>query len=505
MKRLTSVSALAFAAMTAPALADVTPQQVWDNFESYMANFGYQLEGTPSQSGDVLTVTGVAMSIEMPEEEGSVKFGMGDMILTDRGDGTVAWTYPDDTQFTLDMNIEGEQVNAVLDYDQDGYAMIVSGDPDNLRYDYSAAMLGLTLSKLVVEGEEITRDMARAKMTLKDVSGHYVSATVDGVQSMAQAMSAADLMVDAAFNDPDSDDAGTFNVALTGMSYSGDALIPEGADFSDPAAIFGAGLSGGGKMTHTGAVIDFVVTESSGATAGKVTTESGRFDVAMSEDALTYDIGNTGMTVNLQGPEIPLPIDAKMAETGFKFVVPLKPNEGPQDAALGITLAGFEMNELLWNIFDPAAVLPRDPATIAMNLTAKVTPFVSIFDEKAMMDLESTGGMPGELNALTLTDLQVKAAGGEISGTGAFTFDNSDMESFDGFPRPEGKLDLQVSGANGLIDKIIAMGLMEESDAMGARMMLSMFTVPGTAPDTASSTIEVNGQGHVLANGQRLK
>lgn len=40
---------------------------------------------------------------------------------------------------------------------------------------------------------------------------------------------------------------------------------------------------------------------------------------------------------------------------------------------------------------------------------------------------------------------------------------------------------------------------------MGARMMMSMFAVPGSAPDTLRSTIEVNERGHVLANGQRIK
>ena len=62
-----------------------------------------------------------------------------------------------------------------------------------------------------------------------------------------------------------------------------------------------------------------------------------------------------------------------------------------------------------------------------------------------------------------------------------------------------------ISGANGLIDKLIAMGLLSQQDAMGARMMLGMFTVPGSEPDTQTSTIEVNEQGQILANGQRIK
>ena len=39
---------------------------------------------------------------------------------------------------------------------------------------------------------------------------------------------------------------------------------------------------------------------------------------------------------------------------------------------------------------------------------------------------------------------------------------------------------------------------------MGARMMMGLFAVPGEGEDTLKSKIEVNDEGHVLANGQRL-
>ena len=65
--------------------------------------------------------------------------------------------------------------------------------------------------------------------------------------------------------------------------------------------------------------------------------------------------------------------------------------------------------------------------------------------------------------------------------------------------------DLTLVGANGLIDKLIQMGFVSDQDAMGARMMMGMLAVPGDAPDTLNSTIEINEQGHIMANGQRIK
>jgi hypothetical protein len=51
---------------------------------------------------------------------------------------------------------------------------------------------------------------------------------------------------------------------------------------------------------------------------------------------------------------------------------------------------------------------------------------------------------------------------------------------------------------------LIQMGLIPEDQAMMPRMMLGMFATP-VGDDMLTSTIEVNAEGHVLANGQRLR
>ncbi|MBD0866386.1 MAG: hypothetical protein GDA36_12755, partial [Rhodobacteraceae bacterium] len=44
-----------------------------------------------------------------------------------------------------------------------------------------------------------------------------------------------------------------------------------------------------------------------------------------------------------------------------------------------------------------------------------------------------------------------------------------------------------------------------QQSAMMARGMMGMLAIPGDAPDTLTSTLEINDQGHVLANGQRIQ
>ncbi|CUH78320.1 DUF2125 domain-containing protein [Tropicibacter naphthalenivorans] len=502
MKRYATASALALIAMAGPSFADVTPQQVWDDLETYYANsLGYPVTATETMDGTSLVLSDITFGVDIPEEDARVDIKMPQITLADNGDGTVTMTLPDSAPITVFINEDGEQVGeVVVEMTAPSFKALISGTEASMNYDISADQLGYTLTKLVAEGEEITRDMLRADVAMGPISGTMSVMNSDGLRSMAQEFSYGNLTYDLAFQEPGGSDAGMFKGMLNGLSVAGETAIPTDVDFEDPTALFGSGLMIDLVMAHQGGQTDFSVTERKGTTVGKMSSDAGEFGVAFSAEQMIYAVSATALDVELSGPELPLPISFAMQDLGFSFELPLKKSDAPQDASISLVLAEFTMADMLWNIFDPGAILPRDPATVAANLEAKVTPYVDLADEETY-DVD----VPGELNEVTLTDLVISAAGGTILGEGAFTFDNSDLDSFDGMPRPEGQLDFQISGANGLIDNLITMGLLPEQDAMGVRMMLGMFTVPGDEPDTATSSIVVNEQGHVLANGQRIK
>ena len=71
-------------------------------------------------------------------------------------------------------------------------------------------------------------------------------------------------------------------------------------------------------------------------------------------------------------------------------------------------------------------------------------------------------------------------------------------------PAPTGNINVTIKGVNALIDNLIAMGLLPDDQAMGARMMLGMFARPGAAPDELTSLIEFR-DGGLFANGQQLQ
>lgn len=508
MKRYSTASVLALTVMAGQAWADVTPQQVWDEFEAYMQSFGYEMTATEVSEGSSLVITDLSMTVPIPEEEGAaVRIVMPQMTYADNGDGSVTVSYPEVSDIVVHLLEEGEQFGEiVVAMTHSNFGVTVSGSEGDMTYTYGGDSLALELTRLYGDGEEITRDMLSAAMSMGPLAGASHVTRADGMRTIEQDVSLGTLAYDIKFNDPDSGEAGTFVGQLAGLASLGTTVLPEVMNYEDdPTALFRDGGSVDVVLRHAGGKTDFSVTEAAGTTAGQFSSTGGEFGIAVSESELTYAISASGQTIALSGPELPLPINVSASDIGFALTMPLMPGDAPQDATLSFIVGEFAMADMLWNIFDPGQMLPRDPATIAFNLDAKVSPFVSLLDAEKMEELTQTGGMPGELNALTLSDFVVQVVGGTITGSGAFTFDNTDLATFGGVPRPEGKLDLSVSGVNGVIDTLIAMGLMAEEDAMGARMMLSMFTVPGDQPDTATSTIEINAEGHVLANGQRIQ
>lgn len=116
------------------------------------------------------------------------------------------------------------------------------------------------------------------------------------------------------------------------------------------------------------------------------------------------------------------------------------------------------------------------------------------------------GAPPCELHALELSELKARIAGAELTGSGAATFDNSDLNTFGGFPVPTGNVDLKLVGANILLDKLTATGLVTQEQAMGFRGA-SMFTTVNVGEDTLTSTIKFKDKDKdkdKYANGQRL-
>lgn len=502
--KLFSSTALCLSLLGAPALADVTADQVWADWKAYLQGFGYDLNGQETRDGATLTVSGIGMDIAVPD--GEFRMEMPDITFTETGDGAVSVNLPEVMPMTYAISPDqGEALRGTITYTQDSPTMIVTGVPEDMTYTYAAESVSMTMSGLPMVGSAATQEVMNMTFRMSAPAGTMRMAQGD-LRTYTQNMTANTMTYDVSFADPRTNDRAQFSGNVADMVFSGTGDIPQNSRFDpeNPAAMFDAGFAFSGNFKFGAGQTDFSAQSSEGTLEGSATAGTTRLDMSFSREGLGYDIGQTGLSVNAQVPGLPFPLAMDMEESGFNISLPMGKSDDPQDFAFGMTLGNFTMSDMIWAMFDPAAQLPRDPATIAVDLTGTARMLVDVMNPGEVA-AAGPDAAPGELETLNVRKILLRAVGAEVSGNGAFRFDNSDKVTFDGMPKPTGKLNVSVVGANALIDKLVAMGFLPQEQAMGARMMMGLFGVPGQAPDTLNSVIEVNDQGHVLANGQRIR
>ena len=485
------------------ASAEVTAQQVWDNWTEQMAVYGQGFTTTgEATSGDTLIIGGV--KIEMADDEATIVADIGNINLTENGDGTVTITMAQSYPIKIESTPQyGNPVIANITVSQDGMALVVSGEPDAMIYDITADRYAMRLDSL--EGDQsMDVEVVDAVIAMIDLAGTY-SVRSDNLTRVSYDFDIGALDIDMMFNETDNGGTMSANGDIANLEMFANLAMPIDMDMTAEQPPFADGLAMEGGYTFGNVAYGFEFDVGSDSGSGSATVDSGGLAFSFDVDGAAYTGESRGIDVTVLLPnEIPLPIEVSMAQYGFDFQIPLSQGDsGPRDARMAFNFTELAISDILWSLGDPQSVLPRDPLTVALGLNAQVTPFFDFLDpeqeEAAMMS-----DITGELNGVQITELVVKGAGAEITGDGAFTFDNSDLQSFDGFPRPEGQVNFAINGANALIDNLIAMGLIPQEDAMMPRMMMGMFTTP-VGDDMLTSTIEVNSEGHVLANGQRLR
>lgn len=498
-KPLALGAAIAFV-LPSTAFAEVTASQVWESWKTYGETFGQTISvGSEEITGDALILRNVTMSVDMPE--GSASGTMELLEFRERGDGTVAVTMSPDFPFsmTFDPN-DSEAIDMAMIIRQSGISIIASGDADNISFDYLAAEVSVAIDKLIVDGVDLDADI---EFALFDVDGKY-NLTYGENDTYQSQLSAANAALKLGFTDPDEGGRILMTGTLKDLRTNSTASIPSDFEMEDPAAMFTSGFDVQGGFSSGASSLSVDLKGTSDAFSLTSTAESNALDFAMVDGSISYGGTATGLNYVLKSPALPFPeLTMSMAETGFNFLMPLQQSDEPSDFAFMLKFANLEVSNVIWNMLDPAEMMPRDPATIIMDISGQMSWLIDIVDPAQADNFDEE--TPAEIYNLSINDITVSAVGAEITGSGDFTFDNTDLETFDGMPAPTGAINMQIVGVNGLLDTLIQMGLLPNEQAMGARMMLGLFARPGEGEDTLVSTIEVNGDGSVFANGQQLK
>ena len=486
------------------AFAEITPQEVWDSWRGYLESFGYDVAATPTMSGGDLTVGSISMTAALPDNGGTIEMTMPQIQFIDNGDGTVGIILPD--SFPTEVHIRppddtGDAVDLTLLYTAPALKMTASGSVGDMAISFAGDQMLVELSQLTVNGE--TAANAKAKFGLEGVTGNYGFKSGD-LRVMQETVTASAMNYAIAVTDPKGNGFFTMNGGADGLTMLATMALPPEYDPLDMNTALKDGLAMDTTFTTGAGSLEFAFQDGDQNANGSSSSAGTNFSFALDKNELSYGFAVNGWDASFAGSDVPLPVKFSTARMAMDLAIPVAKSDIPKDFAARFELVDFAPDDMIWSILDPTGGLPHDPATFAISLVGKGNWLFDILDPEQAMAMAGSD-QPFELQALTLEDLRVSAAGAELTGLGSFVFNNNDLTTFDGLPAPDGSIDLRLVGANALLDRLIAMGLMSEDDAMGMRMMMGMFGRPGEGEDEILSTIEVRSDGQILANGQRLQ
>ena len=489
---LTAVPAL-FAAGT--ALADVSAKDVWESYKAQLEVGGSTITATENQSGDTLTVSGIEMTGPASEVNFSIK--MADVVFREVGDGTVEIII--DPNYPMDLSVtapEGSFAGTMIMTSED-LSMIASGDPGEIDYTYSAADLTVTMTNPIGDGNELPFTV---DFSLKDSSGNW-SVTSGDATSFVADLIAASMDISIEGQNPENT---AETLKLVGSSkdvkLTEEGVFPEGVNMENLGEAIAAGFELSGNFT-TGLASYTLDVTGPDAVSGTFDGATSALEFDISGEGLMYKAAATGLNFALNGGAALPPMAGSLEEYAFGVTMPVEQSEEPQDVALLIKLVGLSVGEEIWSQFDPGQVLPRDPATFVFDIAGKGFWTADVFNPNAMEALDS---FPGQMESLDINEIHVAAAGLDVTGTGALTFDNA-MTAMGMPPMPLGKIDLVAIGVNGFLDNLVAMGILRQEDVFGAKMMIGMYAKPGSAPDSLETTVEMTPGGGLTVNGMPLQ
>jgi hypothetical protein len=473
-RHLAAVPALVLL-MGGAAHAALTVDQVWTSWKDGATQIGLTLSAaTESNAGGVLTLNGVTMA--RAGQQGGLT--ISDLVLTEQGDGTVLIKPGDSIAFNVGDAAEGAKAGIA----HQGLTLVASeGAQGGISYDFAADTLAVDFSAVqpgysFVEGQAAKPVTSSGKIALEALKGVYADTPGEN-RTFGLSLTGGKTVMDMTSDNPDMQMKTSSNTMSESLAVDFGLTLPSGITLGaiQSAADFGTALQQGLAVT-----LHVEQGASTGAASQEdqffpytmtMTSQPGLGDLVLNKDVFRVTSGGGGAAVDLTTQALPAPVKLSFGPMQVDMLSPVMSGETAGDYGLTLKLAEFTLNDDAWNLFDPQAILVRDPFDLSIDVSGKAK-----VDWIALMVADETGQQPPTPapETLNITDISLKLAGAAANAVGAFTFDNSM-----GFPMPLGTADVTVTGANQLIDGLIKTGLLQEEDATGARMMMAAFMKPG--------------------------
>jgi hypothetical protein len=495
MRALTRPAGAALAALlmgTTAVHADVTAEEVWQSIVGYYSGIGQTLSTeSKTMTGDTLVVSGV--EVKGKDGDAQVSLRVPEMRFRETGDGRVEIAASE----KISGRISGPRgaasaASTGVEITQTDLKVVVSGNAGDMTYDYAVPNLVVATAGAEAVGREVPLSF---KVTLADGRG---KTRMTGTATRVLDNDAAFGTMSFEVAKPAAKD-GTGAMTTTGTLRNLRAVtgvhIPDGVDLNDMEKAIAAGYRLEARMQFASGNVSSDLKEASGTTNVQAGLADGRVTLSMSQAGVATELGTGPSRVVVQVPSLPVPAEVGLDGMTTKFALPVETAGAVGPFTIVQRLTGLTLSEGIWAMFDPGAALPHDPMTFVLDLSGTMKIADNIFADRPA---DKAGTLPAEVETLSLNELKLSAVGADIAGAGAGRIINGGAA-----PRPVGAADFEVKGLNALFDRLVAMQLVPQEQAMGMRMMMAMFTVP-TGEDSAKSRIEADEAGDVRVNGQVL-
>lgn len=496
-----SAAAAALLAFSAGAAqAELTAEAVWEAWQASLTDAGQAVEAAETRrDGDTLFLRG--LSIGATAEGVALATAIDEVAFTETSDGTVSVRMSD----AYALSVTGDDGSAaVFGISHPGLRLEVGESDTGLRHRITAPEVTVTLDELAGPDAPERFDL-RLEMTR--LTGAY------DVARDAGAPTSADLGIGALELRSDIRDAGDhldLDYRVTGLTlrFAGAGLDQaDRLEVGDMAGALAEGLAIELQLDFDTQRYAAVLEEDGERTNVSGSAMSGGFRFVLDATELALQTSSRNGELTLAGPDLPMPeLSLRSSEITYGLRLPTSAAAEPQPVSLLVRVVEAVAPEAVWAMADPEGALPRGPVTAVLDLAGQVVLPADLFGMETMFGAMMGGPFAAvQPTALEIRELVLRAAGAELTGVGDFTLDPTDLDTFDGFPRPEGRLDLSLTGGNTLIDTLVAMGMLPADQANAARMVLALFARPGEGPDQLRSTIELREGGAVYANDMRLQ
>lgn len=475
--------------LATPGHAQLTPEALWQGWQAVARESGQSLDAAADRAGDTLILRDLR---GRAERQGTLaESRLAWVRLTARPDGSVHVAMAPEVAVTTRFTDAGGQDGRIeMRLVQEAAEIVARGAPDAIEQVFTATRVAITEFAFTLDGARQDVELTAEARDLRSVQTTAPGGAGGGLSGQGAGRAgwlAFDLS--AAARAPRED---SLRLAARIEAADWSFTVDGPADAAQPALEF--------DLRHGAlfAMADLRSGVPREAARGEIRAAGGTLALTQRPDGtMQLAVGARAARASVIAPRLPLETVGFTAEEA-EFVTRLPTaaqDAGAMPFGLDLALRGLLPGTDLHRLLDPSGAYPLRPGALAFEISGRM---------RAGAAGAAQAPAPGRIESLRLRNLLVDFEGARLSGRGDLAFSAPPAAPPAAGVRPEGKVELELDGGDALLQKLGQAGLIAENQVMGLRMMLAMFTVPGTTPDSMRAEIEFTPEGRVLANGQPL-